>query len=282
MLYVLAGGALWGCISLFVRILNEAGLDTMEIVAVRSVFALVFLGLFLLLKTKSLPAIRVKDAWMFIGTGIFSLTFFNWAYFTVIQHSEASIAVILLYTSPIWILLFSYFLFHEPITKEKSAALGLTFLGACFMSGIFYSQPAITMPLFLIGISSGIGYGLYSIFSRYALARYDSLTITFYTFLFSALSLLPVISLPKTAALLQSPAALAAAAGIALFCTVLPYLLYTKGLSCLDTGKAAILATVEPIVASLIGFGIYGESLTLSKGAGIVCILAGIWFMNRR
>lgn len=281
MFFVLAGGALWGCISLFVRALHDYGLSTMEIVALRSLFSLLFLALYMILKG-TFPVIRLKDSWMFIGTGIMSLSFFNWAYFTVIERSEASVAVILLYTSPIWILLFSAFLFKEAITKSKVLALILTFLGACFITGIFHSQPVLTLPLLLIGLSSGLGYGLYSIFGRYALRRYDSLTITFYTFLFSSFSLLPVIPITETTALLWTcPPALMMTAGIALFCTVLPYLFYTKGLTTLDTGKAAIIATIEPIVASLIGFIVYDEALTFSKIMGMACILFGIWFMNK-
>ena len=93
---VLIAGALWGCISLFVRHLSAAGLSAMDIAAIRTgVGALGMLVVILAINPKLLR-IRLRDLWMFVGTGIVSITFFNLCYFTCITMSEASIAVVLL------------------------------------------------------------------------------------------------------------------------------------------------------------------------------------------
>ena len=62
-----------------------------------------------------------------------------------------------------------------------------------------------------------------------------------------------------------------------LFATVLPYVLYTKALAWLDdSGKAAILASVEPVVAALLGIVAFGEPLTLGVALGLVCVLGAV------
>ena len=95
---VLGAGVLWGCISLFVRALDAAGLSSMEISDVRMVVGTLGMLLVLLVLDPSKLRIRLRDLWLFIGTGVVSVTLFNVCYFTCISLSEASIAVVLLYT----------------------------------------------------------------------------------------------------------------------------------------------------------------------------------------
>ena len=60
----------------------------------------------------------------------------------------------------------------------------------------------------------------------------------------------------------------------------LPYFLYTYGLTGLETGKASILASVEPVVATLIGILVFHETLTPVALAGILLVLAAVVLLN--
>ena len=66
----------------------------------------------------------------------------------------------------------------------------------------------------------------------------------------------------------------------ALVTAVIPFLAYTLGLRTVEAGKAGILATVEPMVATLFGVFVFHETLTLSAGAGILLILTAIVLLN--
>jgi drug/metabolite transporter (DMT)-like permease len=68
--------------------------------------------------------------------------------------------------------------------------------------------------------------------------------------------------------------------GIGIFSTVLPYFLYTRGLSGMDGGKASILVAVEPVVGAVIGMTVFGESRNILKIAGILLVTAAITLMN--
>jgi drug/metabolite transporter (DMT)-like permease len=57
--------------------------------------------------------------------------------------------------------------------------------------------------------------------------------------------------------------------------TALAFGLYTVGLKRLDAGQAAIVATVEPVVAGAIGVVLLGEELTALKVIGAILVLAG-------
>lgn len=267
-------GILWGCISLFLKALYGAGFSMLSVMLIRALVSSVILFVFIFIKDKSLFKIQFKDLWMFIGTGIISLTFFSVCYFRTILEIGAGIAVILLYTSPIFVLLLSCLFFGESLTLSKVIALVLAFAGCVLVTGIGSSNYISTKGV-LIGVCAGLGYALYSIFSRFALEKYDSLTVTFYTFLFSALSLLPFGGIDQVVQDINIKTSFFII-GIALFCTVLPYVFYTFGLSGLETGKAAILVTVEPLVGTLIGIFIWQEPVSLSKVIGIILIFAGV------
>ena len=274
-LSVIAAGVLWGIISIFIKGLNGGNLSPVQILQLRAIIASVLMAPCLFIIDKKLLCFELKDIWMFIGTGVISLTFFSLCYFQTIIESGASVAVILLYTSPIFVILFSLALFKEKVTAVKFTALIMTFVGCILVSGLGRDGGGITAKGFIVGLGSGLGYALYSIFSRYALKKYHVLTITFYTFLFSGITIIPFSGL-EMSSIISQPQLLLYGVGIAMFCTVLPYLFYTFGMTKLETGKAAILVTVEPLVGTLVGCCLYGEPMTIVKAFGILLTFGAV------
>lgn len=278
---VLAAGALWGCISLFVRQLYAAGLSPIDVTAVRMAVSAIGMLCVVLVVNRKLLRVRPRDLWMFVGTGIVSVTLFNLCYFACIGMSEASIAVVLLYTSPVFVMIMSALFFKERITKRKVAALAATFLGCVFVAGVIGGAVTLSPAALGVGVASGFFYATYSIFGRVALQRYDALTVTFYTFVMGALASLALSDMGAIAsAMAQEPSLILWGLGLGVLCTIAPFLLYTVGLKWLDPSKAAIFATVEPLVGCLLGIFAYGESTGPFKIAGIALILSAVLLAN--
>ncbi|HOO29119.1 MAG TPA: DMT family transporter, partial [Lachnospiraceae bacterium] len=116
---ILLAGILWGTMGLFVRGLSVDGFTSMEIVAIRGLLSLLVLAAVIFFYNKKLFKIRIRDCWCFFGTGILSLTFFNYCYFTTIMMTSMSVAAILLYTAPMIVVLLSALLFKEKINARK-------------------------------------------------------------------------------------------------------------------------------------------------------------------
>lgn len=286
---IILAGALWGTMGLFVRGLASNNLTSLEIVFFRSAVAALLLFVWMLIFDRSNLRIKIKDIWCFVGTGIISLTTFNICYFTTIQKTSMAVAAILLYTSPIFVMLLSAVLFKERLTVVKLIALVVAFGGCALVSGVISNEGLVMEPLgILIGIGAGVGYALYSIFSRYAIERgYSSTTISLYTFLFSSMGMLvaspwltPIGDTAKKIASGNTLQVILLIIGIAIVATILPYLLYTKGLSGVENGKAGIMASVEPVVAAILGIVVYKESLSVSTVSGIVCVIVAIVMLN--
>ncbi|MBS6546834.1 MAG: EamA family transporter [Butyricicoccus pullicaecorum] len=276
--FMIAGaGILWGLISVFFKLLSAAGLDGFQTITVRFGFSAVLLLIWLAVRSPKLLRIRHPIHLLyFVGTGILSLAAFNFCYYTAIDLAGVSVAALLLYTAPAFVIVFSRLLFGETLTRRKFAALTLTIAGCACMSGALGGALAIPMTALLFGLGSGLGYALYSIFGKLALRDYAPETVTVYSFAFAALGLFPLSHPGELLPRLIEPDILLPGIGLALLCTVGAYLLYTSGLTHVDAGQASILATVEPVVAALLGFFAFRESATAAKLAGIVLILGAI------
>lgn len=277
-LLIFLAGVLWGCMGIFVRRLNALGLASMDIVAVRAIVTAVVLFFYLLIFQREALKIRLRDLWCFLGTGICSIVFFNFCYFKAITLTSLVVAAVLLYTAPAIVMVLSFFLFHEKLTARKILALVMTLAGCVLVTGVFSSEGAISGAGLLAGLGAGLGYALYSIFGRYALERgCHSLTITFYTFLIAGLASLCFTDAGRVFSVCTGDLP------TLLFCiafgvvgTVVPYLTYTLGLKFVENSRASIIASVEPVTATVLGALLWNEKLTAYGVLGVVLVLAAL------
>lgn len=280
---VLAAGILWGVMGIFVRKLGTCGFSSIQIASLRIIFgALIFL-LVLGLTKRHLLKINIKDIVLFLGMGIGSLLLFTVCYFTTINMASLSVAAILLYTSPIWVMLMSLVCFKEKMTKRKIIALGMAFAGCVFVSGTGKDNN-LTIAAVGIGLLSAVGYALYSILGTYALRKYQPLTVTTYTFLCGGIGALlisnPVDMVRKIASSGEIAGLLLLIILTAFLTAVLPYLFYTMGLARMKASSAAIIASVEPVVATIAGVLIFREGMTVIAFVGILFVLGAIVILN--
>ena len=181
---IILAGCFWGSMGIFVRKLSSFDFSPIQIVSVRITIAALVFAVLLLIRDRRGFRIALRDLPLFLGLGFGSILFFTVCYFSAITMMPLSTAAILLYTSPIWIMLMSVLFFHEKLNRIKLTALALAFAGCVLVSGI--SGEGLTLTGLLLGLGSGIGYGLYSILGTIALRKYSPYTVTTYTFLFAA------------------------------------------------------------------------------------------------
>lgn len=283
----IGAGICWGLIGPFVRHLDAAGLTGMEIIAVRSAVTALALFPWMAIRRPAALRVRPRDIWCFLGTGIGSIVFFNWCYFATITAASLSVACTLMYGAPAFVLLMSALFFRERLTRRKLAVCILAFLGCALVSGWLAPGRAtarIPAAALLTGLGSAFGYALYSIFGRCAAARgYSTASITAWTFLVAALGTVPCLR-PGTlaAAYRAAPALWGWSLALGLLVTLLPYLLYSAALRRMETGRASLLSSIEPVVATLVGLLLYREPLTLPIALGIALVLFALSLLPRR
>ena len=277
---VVAAAALWGVMGLFVRRLSAAGLGSLEIAQVRITVGLLLLGAYLALFHREKLRVRLRDLWCFAGTGLLSLLLFSVCYFRTIDLTSLAVAGVLLYTAPVFVMVFSIFLFRERLSARKLLALGMAVAGCALVSGVG-SADALRPQGVLLGLGAGFFYALYSIFGRYAIDRgYDSFTITFYTFLFCAAGAAFLSDWGKIGAAMAVPAVALNGVLMGLITGFASYLLYTWGLAYMESSRASILASVEPAVAAVAGIVIFHERLSAQVALGVALVLGAVLVLS--
>ena len=278
---IVLAAVLWGSMPLFSEWMGDIGFSPIQKSAVRLSVAAICLFASLLIFSPKQLRVGWKDIPFFALIGVGSVFAMSTLYMTAIERTTAAVAAVLLYTSPIFILIASVILFKEKLTRLKLLSLALVVLGVVFVSGII-GGGAQTVDFLGIGagLLSGIVYAAYSILCTYALRRHSSMTVTAYSFLFAAVANLLAADFPDICATVAAAPnvslALLVMIGLGVVTAVLPFTLYTFGLFRVEAGQAGILACIEPMTATLCSVFLLAEPCSGIQWAGILLILAAV------
>ena len=272
-----AAASIWGTLGFFAKILYAEGVSFEALVAVRASVGWAAMLLFVLL-TWGVRSLRVtgRDFLFLVPLGLVGIGAFYLLYFFTVRESTVGTAAILLYSSPAFVALLALIFLKETLGLLRLLALTLTFGGIFLVVG-GYDPGAleVSIPVLATGLLSGLTYGLYSIFGKPLAGHLEPAIILSYALGFGSV-LLVLAALPTFHTLVGlSLSSYALLFMLAVVHTALAFGLYTVGLKRLDAGQAAIVATVEPVVAGAIGVVLLGEELTALKVIGALLVLAG-------
>ena len=283
---VLCAGILWGSIGFFVRKLNGLGVDT-ELTAFMRIFCawIILIPLLLGMSLKSgrnYFKISKKGLLQCFIMGLVTQAFFNLSYSGCINSVGVAMGSVLLYTAPIFVSILSRLLFKEEINARKGISLVINLLGCFIMvTGGDLSVLKVSGIGILLGIGAGFFYAMVTILGKFTSDEVDPFTMVFYNFLFGWISLTLISNpIPKIAAVSDLHFWLLAF-GYGLIPTVGSYLFYMNGISHdVELSRVPIIASVEPIIATIIGLLVFGENITLVNALGLVIVLFSIVLMN--
>jgi DME family drug/metabolite transporter len=276
-LAVAAAASMWGTLGLFAKILYAQGVSFEALVAVRAFVGwLAVIGF--LLATQGVRSLRVerRDLAFLLPLGLVGIGTFYLLYFYTVRESTVGTAAILLYSAPAFVVVLAWLFLKEPLNAPKVFALLLAVCGIFLVAGAY--DPAnleVSPKVLLTGLLSGLTYGLYAIFGRPLAGHLSPAVILSYALAFGS-ALLVVAALPTLDTLAGLPAgSYALLLMLAVIHTTLAFALYTFGIRHLGAGRAAIVATIEPVVAGILGVTLLSEELTALKVLGALLVLAG-------
>ena len=282
-LEVTAGAMLWGTYGSFVTFIGARGLSGNVMIFLRFLFTALPVFAVLLLRDRTQLRFHRRDLPLFLANGLASILFFTSCYTAAIRETKIATAAALLYTAPAMVMLLSALLFGEKLTLRKGLCVLLSIFGCALVSGLGKGGAGLTAKGLLLGLGAALGYSLYSIFSRLLQRRgVSAMTNVLYTFSIATLAYL-LLSLREGSLvqILRLPGASALSALCGLVTGLAAYLLYTDGLRGLETSRAAQIATVEPVFASLLGAVLFRQSLSVTEILGIALVVAAVIAMNR-
>ena len=283
---VLLAGSLWGTIGFFATMLSNCGLAAAPVAFFRLLSATIMLALILLAKGKGTGLFHVSRKGLIscMLVGFISQAFYNICYMNAIEQGGMATAAVFLYTSPVYVALISRIFFHEPLTSNKIIAIIINIAGCILtVTGGDFSDMRISGFGIITGILAGFTYALLPILSRTGADEEDPFTAAFYGQAFGALLLFFLIRPWNGIGTAFSLKILLLFIGFGIVPSAMGYIVYYAGISKItETSRIPVLASVETVVAAIIGLVVFGQSLGAAKIAGIVLVLISIAVMNMK
>ena len=277
---VVGAAALWGTLGLFGRLAFEHGATPLEVGSVRA--ALAFIGVLpIALLRPARLRVRRKDLPLLLGYGAIGVAFFYYIYLVAVDRLPLAVAAALLYTAPAFVVALAWSMGWEPVRLRRLVPLGLVLLGGFLVTGAFQAFGAGGAPLLdnvvgiAAGVLSGVAYALYTVLGKRIRARHDTVTTIVYAYGIGAVVLALVA--PPWDVLIRHPDALGVLLLMGLGPTLLAALLFYGGLRHIEASAASVLATIEPVVAALVGLVWLNEPLAWWTAVGAALIVtAGV------
>jgi drug/metabolite transporter (DMT)-like permease len=199
------------------------------------------------------------------------------------QKTSISVAVVLMDTAPLYVMLFSVLFLKEKMTKIKIISVGMMIVGCVLVSGIIGNAKFDTVGI-LIGILSGISYGIYNILTKLAMREnLSAITLNMYSFLFMGAIAIAVCN-PEgifESAAKNPPITVPLLIGIGIFTFVLPYVLYALSMKELPATTVSSLSIIEPIAATVFSIFLFREIPDIFGFIGIAMIILSIFVIGK-
>ena len=283
-LMVLPAGALWGTIGFFATLLSNLGLGAAPVAFFRLLSASIMLALILLVKGKGIRLFKISRRGLIscLLVGFVSQAFYNVCYMNAIEQGGMATAAVFLYTSPIYVALISRILFKEALTKNKILAILINIVGCIItVTGGDFSTMKLSIFGLIMGILAGFTYALLPILSRTGADKEDPFTSAFYGQAFGALLLFFLIRPYNGIGAEFSLQMLLVLIGFGIVPSAMGYIVYYAGIGkVIETSRIPVLASVETVVAAVVGLVVFGQGLSLMKVIGIALVLCSIAVMN--
>lgn len=280
-IFIVLAGMLWGTSGIFVHFLAPTGLTSLQMTTIRSTVSAVCMILYALIGNREMFKIKLIPLILafFCGLAVF---FTAYSYYSSMQMTSVSTAVVLMYTSPIFIMAFSVAFMGEKLTGIKLLSVILMIAGCVLVAGLIGGMKFNLLGI-VLGFVSSVAYSVYNIVAKFQMKRQTNpLSACMYCYIAMAIIALSVShpgQIVQVATKSSSSALLMLGCGV---CTcVLPYFLYTLSLKYLPVGTASALSIVEPMAATFFSVVFLGEKLTLLSGIGIVLILTAVYMLSR-
>jgi drug/metabolite transporter (DMT)-like permease len=279
-LAVLFSAACWGTSAVFVKLIGaEQSVSALALAFWRDITTatvlLIGLGLF---RPRLLRVDRRDLRWL-LGLGI-SLGIFHVFWNLGVFLSGAAVATVQQAAMPAIVAVAARYLWREPLSWAKVAAISLTFVGTVLVSGLdVLGQIDLSPGSLLIGLSIPVTYASWNLFGKKVRQTYGSLTTLTYAFAFGALVLAPFqLSTPQPWPVL--PRVGLWFTGLIALSTLIPFSVYAAALGRLPASVATILAMSEIAFVALYAYVLLGERLTASQILGTGLVVGGVLLLS--
>ena len=253
-------------------------IDPVMLSASRALLAFGMLFLYVATVRRGALKVRARDLPFLAFFGVAGLALVHFTYFKTISLTSVATAILLEYLAPILVLIVSVTVLRDRFTWSLPVSVSLSVTGCALVVGAIGGGGLQVSPAGLFwGLSSAVFFAGYTLMGRWAAHRYSSWTLL--TYGLGAATLFWWIVLGGPAPVLETlrdGPTFAAVTFIAFFGTVVPFGAFLKALRHIRATEASVTSTLEPVLAAVVAWALFAESLTIMQMLGGLLVLVAI------
>jgi drug/metabolite transporter (DMT)-like permease len=272
----------WGGSAPLGKFLIVTRFDTLIIVQTRTSLAFVLLLIFFLLKDRSVFRIELRDIWKFAMLGVVGIALTNYTYYYTVKEASVATAILVQYTAPVWIVLYSVLILKEDRLDRITIVSLVIALVGCYFAVTAGSMQSINLKEWAIitGPMSAFTFAYQVIGTKQLIKRYSIWTLLLYMFGFSAIFWLCVNPPWNVIAKHYNYSDWGILWVFAIVSILIPQMAFASGLKYLNASTAGIISVMEPVIAIVAAFLILGESLSVIQMFGGLMVLLAIGLLQ--
>ena len=261
---ILFTGIIWGFIGYFVKELYVEGATPALAAFFRVSFACLFAAVVSLLMygPKSFILTKEQFFWCLLD-GILTQGLFNYCYSICVEKTGVAVAAVLLYTSPVFNAIISYIAFKEKLGWKRNLILIFNMIGCIIAAtALDFSFKTISIFGILMGLMSGLTYGAAPVLGKYANKNPNLFIVIMYNELFATIFML-IFAKPFRGIEIMTNRLLLYGALYGILITGIAYMFYYDGVKRMtEMSIIPVIASIEVVVAAIVGVFLYKEPLT--------------------
>jgi drug/metabolite transporter (DMT)-like permease len=283
--YLLAASAaaMWALNGSLARFLLDDGVSALRLAQLRALVSWVILVAVVAVARPRLLAIRREDVGRLAFLGIVGLAAVHATYFVAIDHLQIGVALTIQYLAPVLILVWLRAWHRRRPGAGLWGAAALSVLG-CFFVVRAYDLHALDALGVAAAFGAAVTFAVYLVSSERLGQRYEPLTTLVWGFGFASVFwavVQPPWSFPVWQ--FQSMDAVALGLGVAVIGTLAPFACMVAAVRHIPASRAAVVATLEPVLAAVVAYFVHGEALSAPQIAGGLAVVAAvIWVQLQR
>ncbi|MFO0996025.1 MAG: DMT family transporter [Alphaproteobacteria bacterium] len=273
----------WSVANILIKFVMNAGVPPDEYVGFRTVIAFAFALTVVSIAAPAQLRITRRDVFYLAGYGVvvwaLSPIIGTWS----IKLNPVAIAVVLLYTSPLFTLAWSIAIGGERVEMYEIVAALMAIAGVVLISGAYDSADfALSWPGLVVGLLAGLGLSFVTVFGKRGIARLGPWTILCYGLGSASIVWIASGTPFDFIRAPHAPDVWAAVVGAAFLTAILPVWFYLLGLRRISATEANITAILEPLLTTGLAFALLAERLDAPQLAGAAILLSGIAYLQIR
>ena len=270
----------WGFMGISNRYLNEVNFQPIDIAFTRSIIGAILTTIFLLITNRSAFKVTFKGFMFCALYGIINYSIGISLYSLSVERIPIGVAIVLMFSNPIWVTLLNYIFFKEKISFKKMMVILTCIFGCMCIIDIFSTGQNLDLIGITAGVLDGVTFALQIVMPRFVEKTISKDSILLYGFWSSAICLIFFADIPRLASgIINSPNPLfyfGNVLSIGVLSTFVANTFYVNSTKYIGTSLPSMMVALEPTFATVLAFFIFGESMKPIQILGTLIVIGSV------